>query len=163
LPRKWRYLSALPLDAQGKKKKLEIQKLFSTSQSAHSHAAHVHGVYEKQILQQTNDSVKLELYIPATSDYFDGHFPDFKVLPAVAQAEIALRFASRYFDTSIFVSSAKRLKFSGIIVPESAVYLQLDYDAEKSLLVFSLSDTKGENIFSSGSLKLDNNSKETSI
>jgi acyl-coenzyme A synthetase/AMP-(fatty) acid ligase len=30
LPKKWRYLDALPMDAQGKKKKLEIQALFTT-------------------------------------------------------------------------------------------------------------------------------------
>ncbi|GHV80279.1 AMP-fatty acid ligase [Spirochaetia bacterium] len=34
LPKKWRYLDALPLDAQGKKKKLEIQALFGAPPSA---------------------------------------------------------------------------------------------------------------------------------
>ena len=32
LPKKWRYLSELPMDLQGKKKKLEIQALFTKSE-----------------------------------------------------------------------------------------------------------------------------------
>ena len=32
VPKKWRYLSELPMDLQGKKKKLEIQALFTKSE-----------------------------------------------------------------------------------------------------------------------------------
>jgi uncharacterized membrane protein/acyl-CoA synthetase (AMP-forming)/AMP-acid ligase II/3-hydroxymyristoyl/3-hydroxydecanoyl-(acyl carrier protein) dehydratase len=163
LPKKWRYLSALPMDAQGKKKKNEIQALFSPIESDNLHATNVHGVYVKQVLKQSSHAVKLELFVSRFSDYFDGHFPGFKILPAVAQVEIVVRFASQYFGTGLFISSAKRIKYSNFIVPESTVCLQLDYNPESLMLKFMMSDTENKNIYSSGSLKMHTISQDASI
>lgn len=178
LPRKWRYLSVLPMDAQGKKKKQEIQALFSvpssegreeTLEEKNSESqrnpvtVEIHGVSEKQVIERTDNSIKLELYIPGSSDYFDGHFPDFKVLPAVAQIEIVLRFASRYFGTGLFVSSAKRIKFSDIIVPESIVHLNLVHNPDNHSLSFTISSSEEKYVYSSGSLTVDHVFKEVTI
>ncbi|MDR1932083.1 MAG: AMP-binding protein, partial [Spirochaetales bacterium] len=73
LPKKWRYLEALPLDAQGKKKRLDIQALFAP--------ANPHGIPAEKVLEKTGTSVTLEIVIPPGSEYFDGHFPEFKLLP----------------------------------------------------------------------------------
>jgi uncharacterized membrane protein len=143
LPKKWRYLDELPLDAQGKKKKLDIQALFTP--------ANPHGIPAEKVLKKTETAVRLELFIPAGSEYFDGHFPEFKLLSGVAQIELAARFAARYLGTGIYVRSAKRIKFSRAIRPDSRMCLELTYTAEKKALAFKMSDSH-DAVYSAGTL-----------
>ncbi len=55
----------------------------------------LHNVENEKILEKSENKVVLEFVIPATSDFFDGHFPEFKLLPAVAQFEIITRFCRK--------------------------------------------------------------------
>ena len=52
----------------------------------------LHDIVDEKVLSQSGDSAEIEFFIPASSDFFDGHFPEFKLLPAVAQFEIITRF-----------------------------------------------------------------------
>jgi 3-hydroxymyristoyl/3-hydroxydecanoyl-(acyl carrier protein) dehydratase len=87
-------------------------------------------------------------------DYFDGHFPAFKLLPAVAQAEIAVRMADKYFATGILSNGAKRLKFSAIIQPDTLVRLHLQYNADKKSIAFKMASPDETITYSSGTLLL---------
>ena len=55
----------------------------------------MHGVENEKIVEKTENAIALEFIIPESSDFFDGHFPEFKLLPAVAQFEIVTRFSWR--------------------------------------------------------------------
>ncbi len=147
LPKKWRYLDSLPMDVQGKKKKPVIQKLFAPE--------NIHGIpAETVMLRRENDKnleVELEVFIPGTSDYFDGHFPDFKLLPAVAQIDLVAHFAQRYFGTKLSAPDINRLKFSDKLLPDSTVVFKLKYDGEKSKVTFEISDFTASKVYSSGS------------
>lgn len=146
LPKKWRYLEALPMDVQGKKKKPVIQKLFAPENP--------HGIpAETVMLRKENDSVlevELEVEIPSTSDYFDGHFPQFKLLPAVAQIDMIAHFASRYFGTEVSIPEIKRFKFSDKILPDTILIIKLKFDSLKSKVSFEISDFSGSKTFASG-------------
>lgn len=96
-----------------------------------------HSIENEKIILQTEDSLELEFVIPSECDFFDGHFPQFKLLPAVAQLEIATRFASKYFEIKPFIKKAKRLKFLMPLLPDSKVTLKLNINREKKNVSFT--------------------------
>lgn len=110
-----------------------------------------HSIENEKIISRDSSSVLLEFNVPAESDFFDGHFPQVKLLPAVGQFEIISRFAGKYFGIPRSVASLRRMKFSAPIVPGSDVVMKLEYDAEKNSVAFRLWSAMDEKrIFSSG-------------
>jgi acyl-coenzyme A synthetase/AMP-(fatty) acid ligase/3-hydroxymyristoyl/3-hydroxydecanoyl-(acyl carrier protein) dehydratase len=150
IPKKWRYLETLPMDAQGKKKKEDIELLFSGCENA---ASEGFGKLDKEkIIEKTENSVSLEFSVPDTSPYFDGHFPGFPILPAVAQAELVLRFSARYFGTSIEPAEIKRVKFTNFIRPNAPLLLKI-VKKEKSIS-FNISSSENDTVYSTGTVIL---------
>lgn len=115
----------------------------------------LHGIVDEKIVEKKENSVSLEFSIPDSSDFFDGHFPEFKLLPAVAQFEVVTRFSRKYFNTQRYVPAIKRIKFSNPIRPDTNVHLDLEYRAEKSSVNFSMQDADIEGkVYSSGSFSV---------
>ena len=115
----------------------------------------LHSIVDEKVIEKTDDKITLEFVIPETSDFFDGHFPEYKLLPAVAQFEVVTRFSKKYFGTARYVPNIKRIKFSAPIRPDTKVHLELTYKAEKQLVQFTLSDANVENkVYSSGSFSV---------
>ena len=83
----------------------------------------LHDIVNETVLEKADNKVSLKFVIPSSSDFFDGHFPEFKLLPAVAQFEIITRFSRKYFGTQRYVPSIKRIKFSAPIRPDSVIRL----------------------------------------
>ena len=111
----------------------------------------LHDIVDEKILSQSGDSAEIEIFIPASSDFFDGHFPEFKLLPAVAQFEIITRFSKKYFGTERYVPEIKRIKFSAPIRPDTLVRLKLEFNREKKSMSFLLRDAKkSDKAYSSG-------------
>lgn len=115
----------------------------------------LHDIKDEQIISKEEGKVVLEFVIPATSDFFDGHFPEYKLLPAVAQFEVVTRFSRKYFGTQRWVPSIKRIKFSAPIRPDTKIHLELTYKAEKQSVTFNLSDANVEGkVYSSGTFNV---------
>ncbi|MGP1495287.1 MAG: ApeI family dehydratase [Treponema sp.] len=115
----------------------------------------LHGIVDEKIVGKKENSVSLEFSIPESSDFFDGHFPEFKLLPAVAQFEVVTRFSRKYFNTQRYVPAIKRIKFSNPIRPDTNVHLDLEYRVEKSSVSFSMQDADIEGkVYSSGSFSV---------
>ncbi|MDR3304336.1 MAG: hydroxymyristoyl-ACP dehydratase [Treponema sp.] len=113
----------------------------------------IHGVRDTMI-EKTASSALLELYIPSDCEYYDGHFPEIAVLPAVAQFELVIRFAAKYLGTPIAVRRIKRIKFSDIIWPDSTVRLHLTYNAEAGLLTFKITRRDSDDVHAQGTITL---------
>ena len=110
-----------------------------------------HDIRNEEILSRDETSVVMEFVIPGTSDFFDGHFPEYKLLPAGAQFEIITRFSRKYFGTQRYVPNIKRIKFSAPIRPETKIHLELTYKKEKGLVGFNMADANVEGkVYSSG-------------
>jgi len=154
IPKKWRYPETLPLDAQGKKKKEDIELLFSGEKEVADNTALTSAGFgalgKEKIIEKTENSVSLEFVIPDNSPYFDGHFPEFHLLPAVAQAELVIRFAARHLGTDIEISEIKRVKFTNFIRPGMTILLKLTKN-EKNIS-FNLSSPGGETVYSLGTV-----------
>lgn len=115
----------------------------------------LHDIKDEQIISKEEGKVVLEFVIPASSDFFDGHFPEYKLLPAVAQFEVVTRFSRKYFGTQRWVPSIKRIKFSAPIRPDTNIHLELTYKAEKQSVTFNLSDANVEGkVYSSGTFNV---------
>ena len=72
------------------------------------------------------DDAEYLFEIPADLVWFDGHFPDDPILPAVVQVDWAIHFGRRLgFDPDQFVGLAQ-LKFMAVMVPGMLVKLRLD-------------------------------------
>ena len=118
-------------------------------------ATNNHDIKDEKIISKEQNSVTLEFIIPETSDFFDGHFPEYKLLPAVAQFEIITRFSRKYFGTQRYVPNIKRIKFSAPIRPDTKIHLELTHKSEKGLVSFNMQDASVEGkVYSSGSFSV---------
>jgi acyl-coenzyme A synthetase/AMP-(fatty) acid ligase len=129
IPKKWRYLDVLPQDLQGKIKSSEIKSLFEGLRKA-----------------------VVNFSVPANSDYFNGHFEKFPLLPAVVQVDIAIRQAALHFDTSLCLNRILKVKFMKPIFPEKPLKLELNLNESENKLSFNFLDAENNNIYSSGTL-----------
>jgi len=156
IPKKWRYLEKIPADTQGKKSMEKIKNLFLNQTSEADGTKNLpcgfSSVTEEKILERKEDSVTLEISIPDSSPYYDGHFPNFPILPAVAQIELVVRFASRFFGTCIALSGIKRSKFSNFIKPNSSLLLKLEKNNND--VIFKFVSHNDNIIYSSGIVKI---------
>lgn len=113
--------------------------------------ANLHDIVNEEVVSKEENQISLEFVIPASSDFFDGHFPEYKLLPAVAQFEVVTRYSKKYFGTQRWVPSIKRIKFSAPIRPDTKIHLDLNYNAEKGTVTFNLADANVEGkVYSSG-------------
>jgi hypothetical protein len=167
IPKKWRYVQSLPLDSQGKKKKEAIEALFGVNiitarilseprtEVQQDRASPLH---EKLVEQNAGDDgtlrAVLDFTIPEASDYFNEHFPQLRVLPAVAQFELAVRFANRYMGTSLNVEGAKRLKFTAPVLPHYPLRMELKKTG--NTVAFTIKSPDGKTLHSSGGFSIGN-------
>ena len=135
LPRKWRYLDAIPQNAMGKRKKDEIKALFEKK------IEDIHGI-SFAIKEQEDKKLVVTFAAPESCDFFDGHFPEQKFLPAVAQFHIAVKVAEQYFKMEIPMVETKRIKFSHPILPDIPMALTIVCDGDK--LQFTYNDESGK-------------------
>jgi len=159
IPKKWRYPENLPLDAQGKKKKEDIELLFSAEKETADNAVVTNGTLlsagfsspdTEKIIEKTENTVTLKFSIPGTSPYFDGHFPEFPILPAVAQTELIVRFAARHLGTAVSPLEIKRVKFTNFIQPDTLLLLKLV--KKENTVSFNLCSTENEKVYSTGTI-----------
>ncbi|MBR4159233.1 MAG: AMP-binding protein [Spirochaetia bacterium] len=124
LPRKWRYLDAIPQNAMGKRKKDEIRALFEKK------IEDIHGI-SFAVKEQEENKVTVTFAAPENCDFYDGHFPEKKFLPAIAQFHIAVKVAEQYFKIEIPMVETKRIKFSHPIQPDTPMILTITRDGDK--------------------------------
>ena len=89
-------------------------------------------------------------YFFENSNFFNGHFPDFPILPGVVQLFFAKEFAKDVYNLDFVPQKVKKIKFSSIIKSECKVKLVLSKkDGSVDFKYIS-----GEKIFSSGTFVL---------
>lgn len=110
-----------------------------------------HSIENEKILNQDNSSISLEFFVPLESDFFNGHFPAFKLLPAVGQVEMVTRFAKKYLGTPRAVAKIKRFKFSAPLLPNVNCQMDIFKNEDKKSVSFSLFEKENpDHVYSSG-------------
>lgn len=127
LPRQWRYVEDLPVNAQGKSSQQQLAKLFRPL---------LPGL---EWLQRGAEQASARWQVAADLLVFDGHFPDAPLVPGVAQLHWVEWSARQAFALPANFVRAEVLKFQLPILPGAQVDVALQWSAQKSALHFVLS------------------------
>lgn len=144
LPRRWRMVRQLPLNAQGKLPQADVQALLIAPRGQ-----------APEILkqEQIEGEWHLDLSVPPDLAYFSGHFPTAPVLPGVVQVDWALAIGQRLLDLPPKFAGMEVLKFQQLVRPGDRISLSLRFDAERSKLYFAFRN--GDAPCSSGRILLE--------
>ncbi|CUI03560.1 AMP-binding protein [Massilia antarctica] len=121
LPRRWRYLDQFPLNAQGKTTHAQLLALLGVGDARPR-------VPQVRLLEQDAQHTLLEMVVPSTLFYFDGHFTQAAVLPGVVQVDWAIRYARLHFAMAPAFRAIHALKFQQVVRPDIPFQLELKYD-----------------------------------
>jgi acyl-coenzyme A synthetase/AMP-(fatty) acid ligase len=143
LPRRWRYLDALPVNAQGK---TTVAALLALLAPASAPAADLPLLPRVRELERGGDGRRVLLEIVAQPElaYFDGHFTQAPILPGVAQVEWAIRHGREHFALPGAFRAMHALKFQHVIQPGLPVQLELLHDPAKGQLTFAYRSPAGQ-------------------
>jgi 3-hydroxymyristoyl/3-hydroxydecanoyl-(acyl carrier protein) dehydratase len=153
LPRKWRYVESVPRDAQGKVLRETVLGLFDREEEPALSQEPVVSAVERD-----GSHLAVSLHFPADSVFFDGHFPSFRLLPAVVQVDWVMRLLRRHLGITEDLREIVRLKFSRPILPGVLLRAEIRLDAEKDQIQFRYLHRETGEVFSSGTLKLERRS-----
>lgn len=123
-PRRWRFVEALPVNAQGKSTEAMLTALFRPERP------------QPQWLSRNESAAELELDLDASLAAFDGHFPQAAILPGVAQLDWAIRFGREAFALPPRFLRMEALKFQRVARPGDRLKLSLEWQASKHTLSF---------------------------
>ncbi|MCR5123962.1 MAG: hypothetical protein K6B43_02080 [Treponema sp.] len=93
------------------------------------------------------------LEIKADSEFFDGHFPSFPLMPAVAQLDLVAHVALVQFSVPVRIKKIKRIKFNEKILPGAVVFLKIvqdDTEDDTKKIMFEMKSCDGKILYSSG-------------
>lgn len=123
-PRRWRFVPALPANAQGKVTEAALAALFRP---------------ERPVATWTLREparAQVELPLDASLAVFDGHFPQAAILPGVAQLDWAMQLAREAFPLPPRFVRMEALKFQRVARPGDVIRLELEWQAERGTLTF---------------------------
>lgn len=124
-PKHWRF-APIPVNAQGKPLQSMLRACFEK---------HMPG--EGRIISQQGSVAEIELSLPPSLVWFQGHFPGQPVLPGIAQVHLAAQWAECLWDWRPDGANLSQLKFRQIIRPGDTVRLKLTRDATDRRLSFA--------------------------
>ncbi|NVZ79989.1 AMP-binding protein, partial [Pseudomonas gingeri] len=128
LPRRWRMLRQLPLNAQGKLPQADVQALLQAPRPKGP---------EVLAQNETDGEWLLHLAVPPDLAYFSGHFPATPVLPGVVQVDWALELGRERLELPARFAGMEVLKFQQLVRPGDRIELSLRFDPERSKLHFA--------------------------
>ena len=141
VPSKWRFVDEIPVNVQSKVLVSEIENMFASNLSEPV-------IFAKDI---NTDTAVFELSFLEGSSYFEGHFPNFALLPGVAQIHFAVYFGHKLWadiipSIDIDIEKMTKIKFSNMIRPNQILKLSLSRNEQE--LSFRYFDDNGN--YSSG-------------
>jgi 3-hydroxymyristoyl/3-hydroxydecanoyl-(acyl carrier protein) dehydratase len=130
LPRRWRYLDRLPVNAQGKTTQADLLALLAADTPARPRFPDLH------LVDDAPARKLFALTVPADLLYFDGHFTVAPVLPGVVQVDWAIHYGRLHFGLTGPFAGMNALKFQQMIRPGVPLSLELTWDEVKRSLNF---------------------------
>lgn len=123
IPRTWRFVIQLPVNHMGKTTRTELIKLFS------------HQLKQPLIInaQHTAHSIQLLLDINKNLACLAGHFPNWPIVPGVAQIEWAIDFAKQFGFQGKKFSTLEVIKFQKPLIPNKLITLNLVWNQTRQL------------------------------
>ena len=135
IPRRWRFVHELPVNAQGK---LEFHTL---NNILHTSADVVLPVVSQS--QLSSSVAELTLLIPSDLIYLKGHFSEQPIVAGVVLVDWVAHFSQQFFAVKGAFKALKQLKFHQIIEPNERILLTLTHHPEKNSVVFAYTSEAG--------------------
>ncbi|WP_269518806.1 ApeI family dehydratase [Alteromonas sp. BMJM2] len=102
-------------------------------------------------VDSANNTVLITLCVPDKLKWFDGHFPEQKVLPGVVQVDWAGKIARALFVQDYAFQQLSNIKFKTMVMPDTAMQLELSFNTAKHSIKFTFFNETDS--FSTGSFK----------
>lgn len=129
IPRRWCYLFTMPLNSQGKLKKIALQNVLQPD-------ANQNMLIELEVVVTP---LCVSLYVFVSSSLSSS-----EVLPEVAQIEWIVKYGQRYFDPQFSFKRVEASQFSRPIEEDTALKILLEYDSVKRQIIYTISSLLGE-------------------
>ena len=136
IPRLWRYLDALPANAQGKTSRADLLALLEPQPAPVTEP-------QSRLLERDGEHALFEVVAPRELVYFDGHFHGQPILAGIVQIDWVIGFGRRYFDLPPRFRAIHALKFQRVIAPDTPFRLELAYQPAKATLSFKITTALG--------------------
>src|SRR6478735_12457859 len=78
-------------------------------------------------------SFSVQLGIPRSHPDFEGHFPEFPLLPAVSQIALIKELAEKQLGFAIDCMAVTKTKFKAMLRPDSEVQVELTFVGDSDL------------------------------
>lgn len=131
LPRNWRYVVRMPMNAQSKVTQQSLLALFDPMMPT------------PRWLDRSDHEAHVQLQVEPELRVLDGHFPEASLIPGVAQLHWAVTLARQAFDIPALYARAEVVKFQQPILPGDTVELRLSHLPEKQAIQFAFSSRRG--------------------
>lgn len=131
IPRRFRYLRELPVNAQGKSTEALLLQQFEADMPA------------VRWLQRGETVALAAIEVTPQLRVFDGHFPGSPILPGVAQLDWTARLGREAFTLPSRFLRAEQLKFQQPVVPPVALELHMSWDSAAGQLTFQYRSAAG--------------------
>lgn len=115
VPKKWRILDEIPKTENGKIDSTKLRKIFGMKLS-------LPFVLNRN---KNGETFEINMVFKKNSNFFEGHFDGFPIVPGVVQLYYAKFFAEDVFKLKISKTECKKIKFSNVMKPETVVTLKL--------------------------------------
>ena len=136
IPRVWRYLDALPINAQGKTTRAELIAALDSNPARPTMPL-------ERLIERDAQRAVFEFTPPRDLVYFSGHFRDLPILAGVVQIDWVIAYGRQCFDLPAAFRGIHALKFQRIIAPEKPFTLELVHEPGKSSLSFKITSRIG--------------------
>jgi acyl-coenzyme A synthetase/AMP-(fatty) acid ligase len=142
MPRRWRFVPALPTGPLGKVRQEDLLALFNAKKREPDLLA----------VRRSGRDLELDLFNGTDLAQLDGHFPGMPIVPGVAQIDWAVKLAERHMGVPLSSAQTYQVKFHRLTLPGMAVTLRLTHDEDRQRLSFTY--LRGDDVLTSGVIRL---------
>ena len=99
--------------------------------------------YHVEELERTAEQIRYRFEFPATSRFFEGHFPDNPILPGVAQVLICTEVLATSLATPVFVRELESVRFRKPLTPSTPCELTIQLPDADGRIGFAFHSEEG--------------------